>query len=229
MLLCVIYYAYQVAQSSTGGGSSSTGGSASTVDSSGNPQPHTNIEVKTPSEALKALESIPVEEERSGDTYDREAQFGTPWKDVDNNGCRTREDILARDLSDVKKGSDGCTVISGTLKDTYSGETIAFSKKSASKVQIDHIIPLKQAWESGADKWSQEARVAFANDPGNLIAVKGSQNASKADKDAGKWVPSNKDYLCQYVTDQVRVKNQWGLSMDRAEYKAVQSYLKSCA
>lgn len=198
------------------------------IGGDGYPLPHVDTPVTNPSEALAVLQSIPVAEESSKERYDREAQFGAAWIDVDKNGCKTRDDILARDLTDVKTNGKDCTVVSGVLNDPYSGETIEFKKSMAIAVQIDHIIPLKQAWVSGAEDWSQEARIAFANDPGNLIAVKGRENTSKSDKDIARWVPTNTDYLCQYATDQVRVKNQWGLTMDANEYRAAEGYLKGC-
>lgn len=153
------------------------------------------------------------------DSYDR-AAFGTPWADVDHNGCDTRNDILRRDLTNitVRPNTHNCVITSGNLHDKYSGETIYFTKNKASQVQIDHIVSLKNAWDSGADKWSPELREKFANDPENLVAVKGSLNMSKGAKDASEWMPP--ENKCWYARQQVHIKNKYGLSSTKAEHFA---------
>lgn len=153
------------------------------------------------------------------DSYDR-AAFGTPWADIDHNGCDTRNDILRRDLTNitVRPNTHNCVITSGNLHDKYSGEIIYFTKSNASQVQIDHIVALKNAWHSGADKWSPELRTQFANDPENLVAVKGSLNMSKGAKDASEWMPPKNK--CWYARQQEHVKNKYGLSVTAAERAA---------
>ena len=111
------------------------------------------------------------------------AQFGQTWADVNRNGCDTRNDILQRDLTDVvfRIGTKNCVVESGTLIDPYSGTTIYFVKgeKSSMEVQIDHVVALSNAWQTGAFKLTLLKRTEFANDPENLMAVQGRLNSQK--------------------------------------------------
>jgi len=132
-----------------------------------------------------------------GKGYEREVKFGDAWIDVDDNGCDTRNDMLIRDLVDVTIDSDGCTVLNGTLDDLYTGEVIDFvrGRSTSSDVQIDHMIPLSRAWGLGANDWTQDERIAFANDPENLLAVKGPVNGSKSDQGVDTWTPATYDCL----------------------------------
>ena len=123
--------------------------------------------------------------------YERDA-FGSSWIDVDNNGCDTRNDILIRDLIDVTIDTDGCRILTGTLIDSYTGETISFvrGQSTSSEVQIDHLVPLSRSWALGASSWDEETREAFANDPMNLFAVKGDANNNKSDQGFDTWTPA---------------------------------------
>jgi hypothetical protein len=163
--------------------------------------------------------------------YTRE-QFGPSWKDVDSNGCDTRNDILKRDLkSIVYKGvSESCVVLSGVLIDPYSGESISFLRgvATSSEIQIDHVVALSNAWQTGAFKLTLAQRTAFANDPSNLLAVKGKLNSQKGDGDAATWLPPRKNYRCEYVTRQVLVKAKYGLWLTAPEKAAILKILKSC-
>lgn len=172
--------------------------------------------------AIRSIELIT--EPTTNSSYDR-AAFGTPWADVDHNGCDTRNDILRRDLTNitVRPNTHNCVITSGRLHDKYSGVTIYFTKDKASQVQIDHIVSLKNAWDSGADKWSPELREKFANDPENLVAVEGSLNMSKGSKDASEWMPP--ENKCWYARQQVHIKNKYGLSSTKAEHFA---WAKAC-
>jgi Protein of unknown function (DUF1524) len=119
--------------------------------------------------------------------YSRE-EFGTRWSDVDHNGCDTRNDILARDLTTItyNPGTKDCVVATGTFDDPYSGETIDFTRgdTTSSALQIDHVIALSDAWQKGALSWDAATRLDFANDPLNLMASDGRLNAQKGDADA---------------------------------------------
>ena len=159
-------------------------------------------------------------------------QFGTAWKDVDRNGCDTRNDILNRDLTSViyKVSSQDCVVLSGVLADPYSGETINFLRgvTTSSDVQIDHVVALSNAWQTGAFKLTIETRTALANDPLNLLAVKGRLNSQKGDGDAATWLPPKKSYRCSYVARQVAVKYKYGLWLTAPEKAAILKLLQPC-
>ncbi|WP_426593963.1 HNH endonuclease family protein [Cellulomonas sp. McL0617] len=160
--------------------------------------------------------------------YSRE-QFGQPWADVDHNGCDTRNDVLARDLVDKRTRGDHCTVLTGTLDEPYTGEQEEFVRgPSSATVQIDHVVALADAWETGAQQWSAHKRLAFANDPANLLAVDGPANQDKGAGDAATWLPPNKGYRCVYVLRQIRVKAAYGLWATAAEHDAFARVLGRC-
>jgi len=169
---------------------------------------------------------------RAAKTGYTRAQFGPAWADVDRNGCDTRNDILKRDLTSevFKENTNGCTVLSGTLVDPFSGETINFVQgaKTSSDVQIDHSVALSNAWQTGAFKLTPEQRKAFANDPLNLLAVKGKLNSQKGDGDAATWLPPLKSYRCDYVARQIAVKIKYKLWFTPPEKEAMIRILKSC-
>ncbi len=160
------------------------------------------------------------------------AQFGQTWADVDRNGCDTRNDILKRDLTAevFKEKTRECVVLSGTLIDPFSGETINFVRGNVSsmEVQIDHVVALSNAWQTGAFKLSIKDRTAFANDPLNLLAVKGRLNSQKRDGDAATWLPPLKSYRCDYVSRQIAVKIKYKLWFTAPEKEAMVRILKSC-
>ena len=157
------------------------------------------------------------------------AQFGPAWEDVNANGCDTRNDILKRDLSE-KEFKDSCIILSGVLADPYSGESINFLRgvATSSLVQIDHVVALSNAWQTGAFKLSIEKRTAFANDPLNLLAVKGALNSQKSDGDAATWLPPRKSYRCAYVARQVAVKAKYGLWLTPPEKAAIEKIILTC-
>src|SRR4051812_28754165 len=142
--------------------------------------------------ALTALDGLAVKGRAPRSDYDRDA-FGPAWADVDRNGCDTRNDILRRDLEDVvaRYGTHGCVVLTGTLADPYSGKDISFvrGQDTSTAVQIDHVVALSDAWQKGAQAWDDTRRLAFANDPLELLAVDGGLNQSKRDGDAATWLP----------------------------------------
>jgi hypothetical protein len=155
------------------------------------------------------------------------AQFGDGW--ATNDGCDTRERILIRDMKDVVT-SDGCKVQSGTLNDPYTGKIINFTRGEATsaEVQIDHVVALSNAWQTGAQQLSYDQRVALANDPLELLAVDGPANQNKGDGDAATWLPPNKPFRCQYVSRQISVKAKYGLWVTSAERDAIASILPAC-
>ena len=169
---------------------------------------------------------------RAAKTGYTRAQFGQTWADVDRNGCDTRNDILKRDLTAevFKEKTRDCVVVSGTLIDPFSGETIKFVRGNVSsmEVQIDHFVALSNAWQTGAFKLSIKERTAFANDPLNLLAVKGRLNSQKGDGDAATWLPPLKSYRCDYVARQIAVKIKYRLWFTAPEKEAMVRILKSC-
>jgi hypothetical protein len=183
------------------------------------------------STAEKLLDSLAVKGRAPKTGYTRD-QFGQRWADVNRNGCDTRNDILQRDLKNItyKPGTHNCVVLTGTLIDPYSGIEINFVRGNVTsmEVQIDHVVALSNAWQTGAFKLTLEKRTAFANDPDNLLAVKGSLNSQKGDGDAATWLPPLKSYRCAYVTKQIVVKARYGLWVTAPEKAAMKNILAKC-
>lgn len=179
-------------------------------------------------QAKEAVGQLRVAQPERQSEYAR-ARFGESWEDVDGNGCYTRNDVLARDLEDVRyrPGSD-CVVVSGVLDDPYSGERFDFDKSNPDYIQIDHVVALAEAWRSGAWAWDDDQRLVFANDPLNLLAVSGQTNDDKASSDAAGWLPPNKDFRCDYVARQVVVKKKYDLSVDTKELGVITRLLDGC-
>ena len=173
--------------------------------------------------AAEALESLPVKGRAVKTGYARN-QFGSGW--ATTNGCDTRNIILHRDLQDPVL-DENCTVLSGTLNDSYTGTVINFVKGS-SDIQIDHVIALSNAWQTGAQALTRQQRVQLANDPLELIAVQGDANQQKSDGDAATWLPSNKSFRCQYIARQVAVKQKYTLWVTPAEKQAMVTILAGC-
>ncbi len=181
--------------------------------------------------AVSALSTLPVKGRAPKTGYSRE-QFGQTWADVDRNGCDTRNDMLKRDLTNIvfKAKTRDCVVLSGILVDRYSGETINFVRGAVSsmEVQIDHVVALSNAWQTGAFKLSVVQRTAFANDPMNLFAVKGRLNSQKGDGDAATWLPPLKSFRCAYVAQQIAVKAKYSLWVTAPEKEAMVRILSAC-
>lgn len=169
------------------------------------------------STALKAAKALQVRGRAATTDYSRDA-FGAAWKDVDRNGCDTRNDILKRDFSTAifKAGTGDCKVIGGTWTDPYSNESYTFDK-APSGAQIDHVVALKNAWQMGADLWTDQMRVEYANDPLNLIVTIASLNQQKSDSNAASWLPPYKPGRCAFIATQIAVKTKWKLYVTDAE------------
>jgi len=152
------------------------------------------------------------------------------WVDEDSDGCNTREEVLIRD-STTKPQVDryGCKVIAGNWYSPYDARKLT----EPSDIDIDHMVALKEAWDSGANVWSASTRQRFANDltdSRSLIAVTDSVNRSKGDRDPSNWLPPNRGYWCEYLSRWVAVKARWGLSMDQSEAGRVRKLLQNdCA
>jgi hypothetical protein len=176
--------------------------------------------------AAIALEKLEVKGRAPKTGYAR-AQFGQGWQTV--GVCDTRNMILQRDLTDVKVDND-CHVTSGKLIDPYGGRTMNFvrGEQTSQDVQIDHVVALSNAWQTGAQQLTEIEREALANDPLELLAVDGKLNQEKSDGDAATWLPPDKAFRCQYVSRQIAVKVKYRLWVTPAEKDAILRVLAVC-
>ena len=175
--------------------------------------------------AKQVLELLEVKGRAPKTGYSRE-MFYSGWPTVD--GCNLRQRILKRELGDSAV-VDGCKVIAGEYNEPYTGKHMVLTEKSeVSKIQIDHVVALSDAWQKGAQYMDYETRNAIATDPLNLLAVDGSANQGKSDGDAATWLPPNKAFRCQYVARQVSVKYKYGLWVTAAEKEAIAGVLEKC-
>lgn len=184
-------------------------------------------------EALAALPTVG----RSDDENDyRREFFGRSWHDADGNGCNQRDDVLLRDAvpgtaTSIRQGACPHDVLAGTWVDPYTGASLTFADlkdpAQAQAIQIDHVVPLAEAWVSGASTWSDEQRERFANDLDSLLAVDGPTNASKGAHDPAAWRP-RKRFQCDYATRWIAVKSAWRLGVDVSERGALSEMLELC-
>lgn len=177
-----------------------------------------------------ALRNLPIRARSpAAPPYQRE-QFGQPWQDVEGNGCDTRNDVLRRDLTQVTLAENSCQVESGILADPYSGKQIRFQrgKDTSTLIQIDHVVALADAWESGAWSWTQQKRTELANDPLELLAVSAWTNQEKSKQNLAQWQPPNRDFGCRYAAQQIAVKTKYRLSVTAAEYAALARTIRTC-
>ncbi|MEY3723377.1 MAG: hypothetical protein RL649_227 [Actinomycetota bacterium] len=178
-------------------------------------------------DSISTLNSLEVKGRAPKTGYSR-AQF-PHWSDLDRNGCDARNDILKRDLTEVlfKAGTRDCKVLSGVLLDPFSNKVLTFtSVKSA--VDIDHVVALSNAWQTGAAYFDRNIRSQIANDPLNLLAVDAKLNRQKGDGDAATWLPPNKAFRCEYVSRQVSVKAKYSLWVTPPEKEAITRVLNQC-
>jgi hypothetical protein len=214
-------------------GASPTGSTTSAVTptsvASPAPESSTTSTVPVAGTAAAVLATLPVKGRAPKTGYAR-ARFGPAWADVDHDGCDTRNDVLRRDLTAVtyRPGTHDCVVVAGQLVDPYTGRTITFEKARATAVQIDHVVALGDAWQTGAQQLTADQREHLANDPINLLAVDGPTNQSKSDSDAASWLPPSRAFRCAYVARQVAVKAAYALWVTPAEHDAIAAVLATC-
>ena len=148
------------------------------------------------------------------------------WIDVDKDCQNARaEALIAASSQPVKfKRNKGCVVTQGEWFDPYTGAT--FTK--ASELDIDHIVPLKEAHVSGGHAWTKEQRRLFANDVENLLVVSAGENREKGAQDPSEWLPDVTSYRCDYVRLWLAVKDKYKLSIDSAEQAAIDRQLMTC-
>jgi hypothetical protein len=178
-------------------------------------------------DALTVLNSLEVKGRAAKTGYAR-SQF-PHWSDPDRNGCDARNDTLKRDLTQIsfKSGTRDCKVLTGQLLDPFSGKVITFSS-TKSNIDIDHVVALSNAWQTGAAYFDKTKRQQIANDPLNLLAVDFSLNRQKGDGDAATWLPPLKSYRCDYVARQIAVKAKYGLWVTQPEKGAIIKLLEKC-
>ncbi|WP_328900010.1 MULTISPECIES: HNH endonuclease family protein [unclassified Streptomyces] len=187
--------------------------------------PSAQAAMPTPVSASTArtyLSELTVKAEGSSSGYSRD-KF--PHWITQSGACDTREVVLKRDGTNVSQNSS-CTATGGSWYSQYDGATWT----AASDLDIDHMVPLAEAWRSGASSWTTAQRQAYANDltRPQLIAVTDNVNQSKGDRDPASWMPPRAAYKCTYVRAWIHVKHYYNLSVDSAEKSALQSALSGC-
>jgi DNA uptake protein ComE-like DNA-binding protein len=175
--------------------------------------------------ATSMLDLLAVVPEPSRSGYDRD--LFPHWSDTNGSGCDARQDTLAAQVIGLPQVDlfDRCVIIEGDWHSIYDGVT---HSGSPSELDVDHVVALAEAWDSGASTWSRERRRAFANDPRNLVAVTASSNRSKGDRDLGEWRPAQRSAWCVTATMTVETKAAYGLSVDAAERAALAEMLALC-
>lgn len=175
--------------------------------------------------AKDVLEKLEVKGRAPKTGYSRE-EFYDGWPNVD--GCSLRQRILKRELGDSAR-LEGCNVVAGEYDEPYTGEHVVLaSREEVSKIQIDHVVALSDAWQKGAQYKDYETRNKIATDPLNLLAVDGAANKQKSDGDAATWLPKNKKFRCQYVARQISVKYKYSMWVTQAEKEAMARVLSNC-
>jgi len=149
------------------------------------------------------------------------------WVDADRDGCNTRKEVLLAEATKHPSENSNCTLTGGRWKSAYDNITFTSSRS----IDIDHMVPLSEAWQSGAYRWDADTRERYANDlgyPRSLIAVSATTNRAKGDKDPYLWMPPNHGYWCQYVGDWIAIKYRWGLTVDPVEKRDLKAKVGTC-
>jgi hypothetical protein len=153
------------------------------------------------------------------------AEFGSGWTDPDHNGCDARQDATrAATTNRVMAGP--CKITRADIRDRYTGRTYPNANPSA--FDIDHVVALHDAWNSGAWTWTRARRIAFANDPADLVLTTASANRSKGDQDPSTWAPASHDGACFYVRTYRAIKLRWRLHTTPAQRAAIRHTLATC-
>jgi hypothetical protein len=171
-----------------------------------------------------AIASLPVADDHRGG-YRRD--LFRLWIDADGNGCNTRNEVLIAEAIVPPAIGAHCRLTGGRWISAYDGVTV----NDPARLQIDHLVPLAEAWASGAWAWTATQREAYANDlglPSALIAVTSATNQAKSDRDPAEWMPPLASDACTYVADWVAVKVRWKLTVDPAEERALQHVAAGC-
>ena len=174
---------------------------------------------------LAALLAQLVIEDEFPSGYDRD--LFSHWIDADRDGCDARREVLILEAVVAPIVGEGCSLTGGSWYSAFDGVTTS----DPGEFDIDHMVALKEAWDSGAHAWGSDRRRAFANDldlPQALIAVSRSSNRSKGADDPAEWLPPLVSYHCQYIEDWLVVKIKWELSVDAREFNALRSVAAGC-
>jgi Protein of unknown function (DUF1524) len=184
---------------------------------------------RVPAEPSRVLQSLEVAPPGSMSGYSREEfphwsdadEFG--WRGLPDDSCDVRDAALIRDGRDVRVG-EGCDVISGRWRDPYAGGTYS----DPSEIDIDHVVPLANAWRSGASSWDEALRERYANDPEVLLSAEAGENRSKGDKGPEAWKPPLRGAWCDYATRWIDIKSEYDLSVNPQEKEALRRMLGTC-
>lgn len=194
--------------------------------------------------SLALLLAVPVASPSTAETTELERQFASllvsdeiasgynrdlfpHWIDVDRNDCNTRYEVLIAEAVVKPRVGSNCRIRGGQWRSKFDNVEIVDFRI----IDVDHFVPLAEAWRSGANTWTTQQRTAFANDldlPDALIAVSRSSNRSKSDRDVADWLPTNQAYRCEYLSSWVRVKAKWKLRVDLDERNALEDGLLAC-
>jgi len=188
-------------------------------------QPSTTEQSSASKRSFSAIEVLGQLEVTNEVSTGYERALFRHWVDNDRNGCDTRQEVLKRDSqTPVQVDPFRCKVIAGDWYSPYDGNTWS----DPSDVDIDHVVALKEAWDSGAWRWSAARRQAFANDLTDrrtLMAVTDSVNQSKGDRDPSQWLPPRRDYQCTYISIWLSIKARWSLAVDQSEAGKIRTML----
>ncbi|PWR14020.1 HNH endonuclease [Micromonospora sicca] len=181
---------------------------------------------ETYSAALRtAVANLPVATEvRTG--YDR--SLFPLWVDADGDGCNTRYEVLIAEATTKPTIGSGCSLSDGRWYSYYDNAYWTIT----SDLDIDHMVPLAEAWDSGARNWTTSRRQSYANDLGDsrpLVAVTDNVNQAKGDQDPATWMPPYSSARCRYINEWVATKIRWRLTVDTAEKNALTSWANSCS
>ncbi|MFJ8232792.1 HNH endonuclease family protein [Streptomyces sp. NPDC094448] len=144
-----------------------------------------------------------------------------------SDGCNTRNEVLIAEAVTAPTVGARCALTGGQWWSYYDDTYVT----PASALDIDHMVPLAEAWDSGATAWTAARREAYANDQGqssSLVAVTAKSNRAKGDQDPAQWLPPAADALCHYTSDWLATKLRWRLSIDGAEQKALYRLAAGC-
>ncbi len=169
-----------------------------------------------------AIGQIPVaEESRAGYTRDKFRHWNTGLDPAD--GCNTRAEVLLAEATEAPSVAAGCKLSEGEWLSYYDEQEVT----DPAKLDIDHMVPLAEAWDSGASAWDAKRREAYANDQDaatSLVAVTARTNRQKADQDPATWMPPAPNATCRYLAEWTATKLRWGLAADQSEIDAINVY-----
>ncbi|MFI9332596.1 HNH endonuclease family protein [Kitasatospora sp. NPDC052868] len=196
---------------------------ASPTHAAGSAAPHRAAGEEVTIPLRDAIEALPVaDENRAG--YER-TKF-RHWIDADRDGCNTRKEVILREAVVAPEVGPGCSLTGGVWYSIYDGVTVT----DAAGLDVDHVVPLAEAWDSGASNWSAAERQAYANDldePRDLVAVTARSNRQKSDKDIAEWRPVETE-KCDYVARWTVSKTRWGQTVDTTEKTVLRDLGATC-